>query len=188
MLLSEPRCRRVMTTLVRASAVCLPLNDRNVECVCKQGRINFFHSPLYVSMLSIVISRKRLKSFLPRNGRFECFCLITIWILIHTFHTSAGFSPWHLSPLCVTSRPFLCVRVHHLFCLWLLAWVIMCAPCVYFTAWDRRGSPPTWGHCENVIVWLCSALWHSLYSSDDFSSPSVAFCFVCLESGMVNKW
>lgn len=49
MLLSKPRCIRVMTTRVRASAVCLPLNDRNVECVCTEGRINFFHSVLYMS-------------------------------------------------------------------------------------------------------------------------------------------
>lgn len=96
---------------------------------------------------------------------------ITIWILIHTFHTSVGLSLWHLSLLCVTSWPFLLVCVHHFFCLWLLAWVIMCAACAYFTAQRRRGSPPTWGRCENVIVWLCSALWHSLYSADDFSSP-----------------
>lgn len=53
MLLSEPHCRRVMTTLVRPSTVCLPLNDRNVECVCKEGQINFFHSVLYVSMLPL---------------------------------------------------------------------------------------------------------------------------------------
>lgn len=38
---------------VRPSAVCLPLNDRNVECVCTEGRINFFHSVLYISVFSL---------------------------------------------------------------------------------------------------------------------------------------
>lgn len=52
MLLSKPRCIRVMTILVRPTAVCLPLNDRNVEYVCTEGRINFFHSmPLCFSLV-----------------------------------------------------------------------------------------------------------------------------------------
>lgn len=44
MLLSEPGCRRVMSTPVRPSAVCLSLNDRIVESIYTQGQINFSHS------------------------------------------------------------------------------------------------------------------------------------------------
>lgn len=171
MLLSEPCCRRVMTTLVRPNAVCLSLNDRNVECVCKEGQINFFHSVLYVCVLFLSYLEIHCNLSFSEIEDLEDFFSIFIWILIHTSRILVGFLLWHSSLLYVTSRPFLCVCVcvHHLFGLWLLVWVIMCTTCVYFTAWHRRGSPPTWGCSENVTVWLCSALWHSLYSTDDFS-------------------
>lgn len=59
MLLSERCCRRLMTSPSEpAPSVRLPLNDRNVDCVCTQGRINSSHSALYVSALSPVVSSK----------------------------------------------------------------------------------------------------------------------------------
>lgn len=67
MLLSEPCRRRVMTTLVRPNVVCLRLNDRNVECVCAAGGINFFHSVLYVSMPFLVVPWNSMFSLLPWN-------------------------------------------------------------------------------------------------------------------------
>lgn len=119
------------------SAVCLPLNDRNVECVCTDGSISFNMSsiPLFF-LLSYFENHCNLSSSEVKDlCVFLCVCVwfsLTIWISIHTY-TPVRFSRWHLSLLCVTSRPFLFACVHHLFCLRLLARVIMCVARVYFT-------------------------------------------------------
>lgn len=151
MLLSELSCRRVMTTLVRPSAVCLPLNDRNVACVCTQGQINSFHSVLYMSLRFLFIEYHYNLIF-SEIENLDVFPLLNLNPQLS--YTSRVFVLTSIPAVChlLTFPVFVCVSVHHLFCLWLLAWVIMCVACGSFTAWDRRGTPPTWGCCENVIV------------------------------------
>lgn len=182
MLLSEHHGRRMMTTRVRPSAVCLRLNDRNVERVWK-GRLNdFFHFVLCVPLQSLVIPLNNCNLSLPGLEDFKVF--YQCWILIYTCHTSPGLSLWHLPPLCVNIQPFLrdC-----LFCLWLLVWVVMCAVCVYFTAWHRRGS------ADLETLWKCHCLVVLCYMAQFiqrqwFRSPTWPRAFVCPESGTVNKW
>lgn len=130
MLLSEPRCRRVMTTLVRPSTVCLPLNDRNVECVCKEGQINFFHSVLYVSVLSLSYLENHCNLSSSWNGRFGCY-------FFPSFHHYLNLNPhfsyigrvslWHLSLMCG------CVSFLDLFCVCVS---IISFVCDYWLGWS----------------------------------------------------
>ena len=154
----------------QASAVCLPLNDRNVECVCTQGRINFFHSGSVCFLLSYLENHCNLISFEKEDLVPPP---ITIWILIHPFQTSVEFFALTSVPaVCHSSTFLLCVCPSSPFVCDCWLWVIVCAGRVFIS---RRGAGGDrhrlGGCCENVIVWLCSALWRSLYSGDDFFAP-----------------
>lgn len=85
MLLSEPGCRRVMSTPVRPSAVCLSLNDRIVESIYTQGQINFSHSIPCVTVLSL--SRHTLKTLLVCS---EYLTIFSPHIFLHSFISFAG--------------------------------------------------------------------------------------------------
>lgn len=188
MLLSERCCRRVMTTLVRPSTVCLPLNDRNLECVCKEGRINFFHSVLYNSVL--YLSYLKIHCNLPFSEMEDLDFFFP--------HHYLNLNP-HLSYICgVFALTFVRAVCHFLtfsVCVCpssLLSVTAGLSDHVYdvclFHSMAQAGIATDLGmlwkcHCLVVLYFMTQFIQHWW-----FLSPSVAFCFVCLESGTVNKW
>lgn len=164
------------TPLVRPKAVRLSPNDGNVQ------KIRSISLTLSSSSLFFPLSwrENHCNLYFSGRGRFGWFLAITIWILIHTI-TLVRISVWHLSPLRLSSRPFVLVSF---VCGCGFEW--SCAPHVVPSQRSTGGHRLWPGDTLKMSLFGCALVYDTVHPAPMISSPQCGL-LLCLRGIMNGK-
>lgn len=136
--------------------------------VCTYGRINFFHSVLYVSMLFLVIPLDSLDS-LPHWGldAFPCRCLN---VNPHLSYMATAFHSV-ICPCCVSTLDLssVCVSIFSFVCVCQLGW--SCVRPVFISRCDTGGVCRWLGDAVKMSLFGCALLYDTVYTALMTSHP-----------------